>query len=233
MDERVFPTVVDWRTNAPKDGMPAKNTYSVEAVRALDTHRTPIQKQPEMLLCLVRISRRYYQGTRYMDLFNLIRAPNPTKSGRNRGPGRNDRLVGCTIYHREVSFGLCQRSWGLGPGNHGPEVSSPEDMRATSAPEAGQAEEVAAIDPSAATESHKRGRDGADVNAPPKALRKDHADPRPTGSTRWGKSLAAIDLGLASTRPVPVPENAPTGVSDPDPLSFADPRSCHPADVTC
>nr|GEW54513.1 transposase (putative), gypsy type [Tanacetum cinerariifolium] len=47
----------------------------------------------------------------------------------------------------------------------------------------------------------------------------------------WGKSLAAIELGLASTRPVPVPENAPAGVSDPDPLSFADPQSRHPADI--
>nr|GEY66067.1 hypothetical protein [Tanacetum cinerariifolium] len=43
VDERVFPTVVDWRTNAPKDGMPAAGTYSVEAVRALDTHqRSPL-----------------------------------------------------------------------------------------------------------------------------------------------------------------------------------------------
>nr|GEV52479.1 transposase (putative), gypsy type [Tanacetum cinerariifolium] len=90
VDERVFPTVVDWRTNAPKDGMPADGTYSVEAMRALDTHRTPLQKQPEMLLCVVEISRRYYLGDevyptfhydddREMDLFNLIRAPNPTK----------------------------------------------------------------------------------------------------------------------------------------------------------
>nr|GEZ93672.1 hypothetical protein [Tanacetum cinerariifolium] len=47
VDECVFPTVVEWRTNASKDGMPASGTYSVEAVRALDTHRTPIQKQPE------------------------------------------------------------------------------------------------------------------------------------------------------------------------------------------
>nr|GEX09130.1 hypothetical protein [Tanacetum cinerariifolium] len=68
VDERVLPTVVDWRTNASKDRMPANGTYSVEAVRTLDTHRTPIQKQPEMLLCLVEI-----------DLFSLIRAPNPTK----------------------------------------------------------------------------------------------------------------------------------------------------------
>nr|GEV99463.1 putative reverse transcriptase domain-containing protein [Tanacetum cinerariifolium] len=28
VDERVFPTAVDWRTNAPKDEMPAANTYS-------------------------------------------------------------------------------------------------------------------------------------------------------------------------------------------------------------
>nr|GFC59236.1 transposase (putative), gypsy type [Tanacetum cinerariifolium] len=70
--------------------MPASGTYSVEAVRALDTHRTPIQKQPEALLCLVGISRRYYLGDdvyltfyydddREMDLFSLIRAPNPIK----------------------------------------------------------------------------------------------------------------------------------------------------------
>nr|GEV91750.1 hypothetical protein [Tanacetum cinerariifolium] len=43
-----------------KDGMPAENTYSPEDVRVLDTHRTPIQKQPEALLYLVGLSRRYY-----------------------------------------------------------------------------------------------------------------------------------------------------------------------------
>nr|GFB73585.1 hypothetical protein [Tanacetum cinerariifolium] len=68
VDECVFPTAVEWQTNASKDGMPTNDTYSMEAVRVLDTHRTPIQKQPEMLLCLVEI-----------DLFSLIRAPNPTK----------------------------------------------------------------------------------------------------------------------------------------------------------
>nr|GEW22060.1 transposase (putative), gypsy type [Tanacetum cinerariifolium] len=63
-----IPTAVEWRTNASKDGMPASGTSSVEAVRVLDTHRTPIQKQPEALLCLVE-----------MDLFSLTPAPNPTK----------------------------------------------------------------------------------------------------------------------------------------------------------
>nr|GFA76063.1 hypothetical protein [Tanacetum cinerariifolium] len=71
VDERVFPTVVDWRTSAPKDRMPAENTYSSEAVRILDTHRTPIQKQPEALLCLVGLSRIYYLGDEV--------ASNPTK----------------------------------------------------------------------------------------------------------------------------------------------------------
>nr|GEY15776.1 hypothetical protein [Tanacetum cinerariifolium] len=183
VDERVFLTVVDWRTNAPKDGMPAEGTYSVEAVRALDTHRTPIQKQPEMLLCIVGISRRYYLGDEVYPTF--LRD--------------NDR-------------------------------GGKEDVPATVAPGTGQAEEVAAVDPPAAVESRKRGRDGIDVNAHPKSLRRDHTDPRPSGSIHEGKSLATIQLGLAST--ASVPEDAPTGVNDPDPLSFDDPPTRPPADVT-
>nr|GEX81945.1 hypothetical protein [Tanacetum cinerariifolium] len=90
VDERVFPTVVDRRTSAPKDEMPAENSYSPEAVMVLNTYRTPIQKQPETLLCLVGLTRIYFLGDevyptflhdddRDMDLFNLICAPNPTK----------------------------------------------------------------------------------------------------------------------------------------------------------
>ncbi|GJX94581.1 hypothetical protein Tco_0349167 [Tanacetum coccineum] len=89
-DERVFPTVVDWRVSAPNDEMPVAGSYSSEDVVVLNTRRTPIQKQPEALLCLVGLSRRYFLGDdvyptflydddREMDLFNLISAPNPTK----------------------------------------------------------------------------------------------------------------------------------------------------------
>nr|GFB10623.1 hypothetical protein [Tanacetum cinerariifolium] len=53
VDECVFPSAVEWQTSASKDGMPASGTYSVEAVRVLDTHQ--------------------------MDLFSLIHAPNLTK----------------------------------------------------------------------------------------------------------------------------------------------------------
>ncbi|GKD42463.1 hypothetical protein Tco_1267108 [Tanacetum coccineum] len=53
VDEKVFPTVVAWRTAATKDDKPQANTYSVVDVATLDTHQ--------------------------MDLFNLIKASNPTK----------------------------------------------------------------------------------------------------------------------------------------------------------
>nr|GEW60539.1 hypothetical protein [Tanacetum cinerariifolium] len=259
VDGRVFPTVVDWRTNASKDGMPAEGTYSLEAVRALDTHRTPIQKQPEMILCLVGISRRYYLGdevtnccplTTDMDLFNLIRAPNPTNvktRSRPRAPHEVPLLtltasrviekddpaattdssgVPSTIERSPLDFSL--EAGASAQGTVALEMPPSEDLPVTDVPEAGQAEETAATDPPAALESRKRGRDGTDVNAPPKSLR-DHADPRPSRSSREGKSLIAIQLGLAAT--VFVPEDVPAGVSDPDPLSVADPPSCHPADV--
>nr|GEV92731.1 hypothetical protein [Tanacetum cinerariifolium] len=122
VDECVFPTAVDWRTNASKDRMPANGTYSVEAVRALDTHR--------------------------------------------------------------------------------------------------QSEAAVAADPPVARESRKRGRNGIDATAPPKSLRRDHASLRPSGSSHRGKSLAAMQLCMASN--VFVSEGAPADVSDPDPLSFAD-----------
>ncbi|GKA75950.1 hypothetical protein Tco_0782328 [Tanacetum coccineum] len=53
VDERIFPIAVEWRTNAPKDGMPSTDSYSAADVATLNT--------------------------RHMDLFNLISAPNPTK----------------------------------------------------------------------------------------------------------------------------------------------------------
>nr|GEV85538.1 hypothetical protein [Tanacetum cinerariifolium] len=77
------------------------------------------------------------------------------------------------------------------------------------APEASQTEGVVATTLSVIIESHKRSSDGVDANAPPKVLRRDHTDPRPTGSNRGGKSLAAIELGLGSTRPTPMPPSAP------------------------
>ncbi|GJW82787.1 hypothetical protein Tco_0155932 [Tanacetum coccineum] len=86
-------TIVDFpegKVGAPKDGMRPADSYSALDVTTLNTRRTPIQKQPELLLCLVGLSRRYFSGDDVyptflydddweMDLFNLISAPNPAK----------------------------------------------------------------------------------------------------------------------------------------------------------
>nr|GEV62825.1 hypothetical protein [Tanacetum cinerariifolium] len=236
VDERVFPTVVDWRTNASKDGVPMNGSYSIEAVKALDTHRTPIQKQPVMLLCLVGISRRYYLGDEVyptfhydddrggysmtyfvlsvrcttncflliaeIDLLSLIRAPNPTKvktGSRPRAPHEVPLLTltasrviemdeptvatdssGVPSTIEKSSLDFANEGGASDQGTAAPGVPPPEDVPATAAPE-------------------------VDANAPPKLLRRDHADLRPSG--------------------------APANVSDPDPLSFADAPSHHLVDV--
>nr|GEZ02231.1 hypothetical protein [Tanacetum cinerariifolium] len=265
VDERVFPTVVDWRTSALKEGMLAENTYSAEVVRILDTDRTPIQKQLEALLCLVGLSLIYYLGDevyptflhdddRDIDLFNLIRAPNPTKVKTGSHPRAAHEVPLLTMTATRMieveDPAAATYSSGVpsiidrspldfaneaGPEDQGtmaPKVSLLDDVSTTrGASEAGQAENVAATAPPVVKESRKRGNDGVDANVPLKVLRRDHADPRPTGSTRGGKSLAAMDLGMGSTRPTSMPPSAPVDVSDPDPLSFADPQSHPPADV--
>nr|GEV33258.1 hypothetical protein [Tanacetum cinerariifolium] len=178
--------------------MPAEGTYSLEAARVLDTHRTPIQKQPEMLLCLVGISRRYYPGDELyptflhdddwdIDLFNLIRALNPTKvktGSRPRAPHEVPLLtltaprvlemdepaatdssgISSTIERSPLDF--AHEAGASDQGAAAPEMPSSEDVPATAAPGGGQAEETATMDPPAASQSRKRGRDGPDVNAP-------------------------------------------------------------------
>nr|GEV41254.1 hypothetical protein [Tanacetum cinerariifolium] len=83
VDDRVFLTVADWRTGAPKDQMPSVGSYSTADVTILNTRRTPIQKQPGALLCLVRLSRLgddVYPTFLYDDdRGGLISAPNPAK----------------------------------------------------------------------------------------------------------------------------------------------------------
>nr|GEW87354.1 hypothetical protein [Tanacetum cinerariifolium] len=209
VDEKVFPAIVDWRTSAPKDGMPAENTYSPEAVRVLDTHRTPIQKQPEALLCLVGLNRRYYLGDevyptflhdddRDMDLFNLIRAPNPTKEKTSSRPRAAHEVPLLTVTANrviEIEDPAAATDSSGGPSTierspldfasenpsqqstrpedqetAAPKVPPPEDVPIMrGAPEAGPEERVAATDPPAAKERRKRGHDGVDTNAPPKS----------------------------------------------------------------
>nr|GEW62818.1 transposase (putative), gypsy type [Tanacetum cinerariifolium] len=209
VNERVFPTILDWLTSALKDGMPTENTYSPEAVMILNTHRTPIQKQPEALLCLVGLSRRYYLGDEVyptflhdddldMDLFNLIRAPNPTKVKTGSRPCTAHEVslltvttnrviemedlatttdlsgVPSTIERSPLDFAIENPSQqSTGPEDQevaAPEVPHPENVTTTGvAPKAGQAERVAATGPPVAKERRKRGHDGVDTNVPPRS----------------------------------------------------------------
>nr|GEU74059.1 hypothetical protein [Tanacetum cinerariifolium] len=177
VDERVFPTVVDWRTNAPKDGMPADGTYSIEAVRALDTHREdwePPTRPHEVPLLTLTATR-------------VIEMDEPAVATDSSG-------VPSTIERSPLDF--AHEAGASDRGTAAPEMPPPEDVPATAAPG---------------------------------SLRRDHDDLRPSGSSHGEKSLAAIQLGLASN--VFVPEGAPVDVSDPDPLSFADAPSSHLVDV--
>nr|GEW45279.1 hypothetical protein [Tanacetum cinerariifolium] len=110
-----------------------------------------------------------------------------------------------------------------------PEMPPPEEVPITTAPGADRVAEAVAVEPPAVRESRKRVHEGIDANAPPKSLRRDHADLRPSGTSRGGKSLAAMQLCLASN--VFVTEGVSTDISDPDPLAFADAPSSPLADV--
>nr|GEZ39195.1 hypothetical protein [Tanacetum cinerariifolium] len=152
-------------------------------------------------------------GPTDIDLFNLIRAPNPIKvktRSRPRAPHEVPLLtltaprviemdepaatdssgVSSTIERSPLDFAHEARASDQGVA--APEMPSSEDVPATATPGAGQAEETVTMDPPAAPESRKRGYDRTDVNAPSNSLRRDHADPRPSGSSHGGKSLAAI-----------------------------------------
>nr|GEW23710.1 hypothetical protein [Tanacetum cinerariifolium] len=243
-EDRIVVFLEGKRTSASKDGMVADNTYSPEAVMILNTHRTPIQKQPEALLCLVGLSRRYYLGDevyltflhdddRDMDLFSLFRAPNPTKVKTSTLPRAayevplltvtasrviqmEDPAAGTDL--SRVPSTIERSSLDFANENPSQQSTGPKD----------QGLEAVALE----VPPPRMGNDGVDTNAPPKVLRKDHVDPRPTESTRGRKSLAAIELGMGFTHPVPASQGAPMDVNDPDLLSFTDPQSRPLADVT-
>nr|GEW32154.1 hypothetical protein [Tanacetum cinerariifolium] len=207
------------RTSAPKDEMPAENTYSSEAVMVLNTHCTPIQKQPEALLCLVGLSRRYFLGDevyptflhdndRDMDLFNLIRAPNPTKVKSSTRPCAAHEVPLLTVttsrvIEMEDSATTTDSSRAPSTIERSPLDFANKNPSQQSTGEAGQAKGIGATGPHVIKERRKRGNDGVDTNAPPKVLKRDHADSRPTQSTHGGKSLTTMGLEMGSTRPVP------------------------------
>ncbi|GKA43367.1 hypothetical protein Tco_0736091, partial [Tanacetum coccineum] len=238
VDEKVFPTVVDWRESAPKDEKPAEGSYSVEDVARLDTRRTPIQKQPEALLCLVGLSRRYYLGDdvyptflyddgREMDLFNLISAPNlaKVKTGTLIDMGELAAATESfgtpsTIERSPLDFNNENPSQQINRGDETEdqvlEAGPPEVPLTRHAPTTGVApnivieEEDAAYVPLVSKRCRKRVNDEAEANAPPKVLRKDFDVSRPAPSTFGGKSFALTGLEASSILSAPASQGTPT-----------------------
>ncbi|GJZ07436.1 hypothetical protein Tco_0541229 [Tanacetum coccineum] len=222
VDEKVFPTVFDWRIEALKDSMPTKGSYSVDDVVVLNTRRTPIQKQLEDLLCLVGLSRRYFLGDDVyptflndddleIDLFNLVSAPNPGK----------------------VKTGTRARAAHEIPARASQEVP-PAGETTTSGvvPELNLEREVSATGVQKNKGRRKRVLSETEANAPPKVLRTDHISVRPVPNTRGGKSLAAMEKGAGSTIPTPTPHEIPSDVIEPDPLSYMRPQVAPEQDAT-
>ncbi|GKE28814.1 hypothetical protein Tco_1444198 [Tanacetum coccineum] len=139
--------------------MPPADSYSAADVTTLNKHRTPIQKQPEALLCQVGLSRSYLLRD---DVYGFIQIDQCPES--HQGEDRDSttyRLRGAaTDYHSK----LCYRYGGHGRGV----VREP-----------GLAKEVAALGPPVNKRHQKRGNNKAEANALPKVLRHDHAAFRP------------------------------------------------------
>nr|GFC86551.1 hypothetical protein [Tanacetum cinerariifolium] len=135
-----------------------------------------------------------------MDLFSLIRTPNPTKvktGSRPRAPHELPLLtltasrviemdepaaatdssgVPSAIKKSPVDF--ADEDEASGQETAAPEVPPPEEVPISTIPGGDQAAPVA-VEPPTVQESRKRGREGIDANAPSKSLRRDHADLQP------------------------------------------------------
>nr|GFA46057.1 hypothetical protein [Tanacetum cinerariifolium] len=168
-----------------------------------------------------------------MDLFNLINAPNPSKVKIGLRPRAAHEVLLLTATASQVidmedpdvatessrtPFYIEKSS--LNFDNENPSPSMTEGV----ASEVNLEDEVAAMGPRLSKKRDRRVNDGADVNAPPKVLRKDYASVCPEQSTRGGKSLSTMGLSAGSTFVTPVDMK---GVSDPDPLSYTEPQ-LHP-----
>ncbi|GJU32659.1 hypothetical protein Tco_1176248 [Tanacetum coccineum] len=245
VDERVFPTTVAWRTSAPKDSMLLEGTYSVEDVAILNARRAPIQKQPETLLCLVGLSRRYFLGDdvypiflhddgREMDLFNLISAPNPAviKTGTRPRAAHEVPLL-MVIASRQIDMeepvmasessrapSTLERS----PLDFANENPSEQINEGDGAEDQGP-ETMASVVPPA-------GPLLTTGVAPNIVLRKDFDVSHPMQSTVRGKSLASIRVGESSTFYAPASQETLAGTMNPGPISFAKPSSSKGATAT-
>ncbi|GKE31553.1 hypothetical protein Tco_1450875, partial [Tanacetum coccineum] len=239
VDERLFPTALVWWTSAPKDSMPLEGAYSVEDMAILNTRRTPIQKQPETLLCLVELSRRYFLGDDVYPIFlhDDVQGGDGLVQSDQRSESCRDQDRHPSSYCSRGATANEQINEGDGAEDQGPEtmasVVPPVGPSSTMgvAPNIVEEEETAADAPLVSKRRHKKANEESNANAPQKVLRKDFDASHPTQSTVGGKSLASIRLGASSTVSAPASQETPSGTMNPDPISFVKPSSIPEQDI--
>nr|GEW73255.1 hypothetical protein [Tanacetum cinerariifolium] len=184
VDEKVFPTVMDWRTNAPKDEIPSA------------------------------------------DFILWWPAPNPTKvKTRTRPRAAHEVPLLTATANRVIDI----RDTTVTSGSSGtPAVIEKSPLHFA------DKDPPPIITERCDEATAERGNEGAEANAPPKVLRKDHVVSCLSHSTLGGKSLAAMGIEAHSTGFIPVIQKTPVNaksVSDPDPLSYAGPRPIPEQDI--
>ncbi|GJS02239.1 hypothetical protein Tco_0318747 [Tanacetum coccineum] len=200
--------------------MPLDGTYSVEDVAILNARRTPIQKQPETLLCLVGLSRRYFLGDdvypiflhgdgREMDLYNLISALNPVVIKTGTRPR--------TAHERSpLDFSNENPSEQINEGD-GAKDQGPKTM-AFVVPPAGPSSTMGA------TPNFVKDEETA-ADAP--LVRKGAA----RGQMRSPMLTPRRRLGASSTVSAPASQETPAGIINPNPISSAKPSSIPEQDI--
>ncbi|GJS91433.1 hypothetical protein Tco_0774069 [Tanacetum coccineum] len=223
VDERVFPTPVAWRSFALRDNKPTADSYSEVDVATLDTHRTSFGQQPEDLLCLVGISQNYffpedqypvflYDNDQVMDLFGLIKNPNPkVKVGTRPRAAHEVPLLQATairVVNMEETPTISTSTGTPSVMEKSPLDFADEDLAAESAatevpPETNLEQEVLTMGPPVNKRCRKRDRGETGSSAPSKVPRTKQDTATDTQSVSEPKPLS-----FAVPRPTPEPDVA-------------------------
>nr|GEW02843.1 hypothetical protein [Tanacetum cinerariifolium] len=189
LNERVYPIVVDWRTHAPKDEMPAANTYS--SAPNLSKVKTGLRPRAAHEVSLLTATASL-----------VIDMEDPDATTESSGTSSAIEKSPLDFDNENPATPMTE---GKGPEDQAqetvaPKIPLPENMPAAGAVSKVREEEVAAMEPRSSKKRGRRGNDGADANAPPKVLRKDYAFVRPEQITCGGKSIPT--MGLAAHMPL-------------------------------
>ncbi|GJR51886.1 hypothetical protein Tco_1402407 [Tanacetum coccineum] len=175
-----------------------------------------------------------------MDLFSLIRNPNPFKVKTRTRPRATHEVPLLTATVSRVidiedpivasgSSGTpstVERS-SLDFDNEDPTPLLAEGARAEEHIQEGLAHEIPPMETASTKEVIQEAVHEEEVAATEPPVNKRHHASGPAHITRRGKSLAAMGLDAGSTFAPPAAQNTPTAVSDPEPMSYAKPQP-HP-----